>query len=180
MKMKQGACETFSPQDALHFGAMRTAAMALWLGMLVGCTNAPLTVALQDFEVPIATIQSGQAVFTKQSFNRPPVSFTSVALEGNLTFQQGNISLGFYTSEVEPCAPTGGVYICNPADPSIQAAGSAGFQSGATQPLRLSGSKLTGGINSGNLWIGVRLESGIATAGTLHFRNMVAKVAVLP
>ncbi|MCX7783966.1 MAG: hypothetical protein N2318_10045 [Meiothermus sp.] len=159
---------------------MRTVAIAMWLGLLAGCTNTPLTVALQDFDVPIATIQSGQAVFTKQNFNRPPVSFTAVALEGNLTYQQGSISLGFYTSDVEPCAPTGGVYICNPANPSIQAAGSANFQSGATQPLRLAGSKLTSGINSGNLWIGVKLESGIATAGTLQFRNMVAKVALLP
>ncbi len=159
---------------------MRTTAIVVLLGLLVGCTNAPLTVALQDFEVPIATVQSGQAVFTKQNFNRPPVAFTAVALEGNLTYQQGNISLRFYTSEGEPCAPTGGVYVCNPNDPNIQAAGGASFQTGSTQPLRLSGSKLTSGINSGNLWIGVKLESGIATAGTLQFRNMVAKVAVLP
>jgi hypothetical protein len=159
---------------------MRTAAIAVLLGLLVGCTPAPLTVGLQDFEVPIAAIQSGQAVFTKQNFNRPPVSFTAVTLEGNLTYQQGNISLVFYTSDGEPCAPTSGVYICNPANPGIQEAGSARFQSGATQPLRLSGSKLTSGINSGNLWIGVKLESGVATAGTLQFRNMVARVAVLP
>ena len=159
---------------------MRTTAFFALLGLLVGCTNAPLTVALQDFEVSIATIQSGQAVFTQQNFNRPPIAFTAVALEGNLTYQQGNVSLSFYTSDGEPCAPTGGVYVCNPSSPNIQAAGNVSFQTGPTQPLRLSGSKLTSGINSGNLWIGVKLESGLATAGTLQFRNMVAKVAVLP
>lgn len=180
MNKKLRRYEAFSSKAALRLGAMRTAALGILLGMLVGCTNAPLTVALQDFDVSIAAIQSGQAVFAKQNFNRPPVPFTAVALEGNLTYQQGNIILNFYTSDGEPCAPTGGVYVCNPADSNIQAAGSVSFQSAATQPLRLSGSKLTSGINSGNLWIGVRLESGLATAGTLQFRNMVAKVAVLP
>ncbi len=159
---------------------MRATAVVALLGLLVGCTRAPLTVALQDFEVPIATVQSGQAVFTQQNFNRPPIALTNVALEGNLNYQQGNVSLSFFTSDGEPCAPTGGVYVCNPSSPNIQAAGSASFQTGPTQPLRLSGSKLTSGVNSGNLWIGVKLESGIATAGTLQFRNMVAKVAVLP
>lgn len=159
---------------------MRTTAFFALLGLLVGCTNAPLTVALQDFEVSIATVQSGQAVFTQQNFNRPPIAFTAVALEGNLTYQQGNVSLSFYTSDGEPCAPTGGVYVCNPSSLNIQAAGNVSFQTGPTQPLRLSGSKLTSGINNGNLWIGVKLESGLATAGTLQFRNMVAKVAVLP
>lgn len=164
----------------LRLKIMRTTAIALLLGLLMGCTSAPLTVALQDFEVPIATVQSGQVLFRQQVFNKPPIALTAVALEGNLTYQQGSISLGFYTSDGEPCAPTGGVYVCNPTDSNIQAAGSVSFQSAATQPLRLSGSKLTSGINSGNLWIGVRLESGLATTGTLQFRNMVAKVAVLP
>jgi hypothetical protein len=159
---------------------VRTTAVVALLGLLVGCTRAPLTVALQDFEVPIATVQSGQAVFTQQNFNRPPIALTNVALEGNLTYQQGDVSLVFYTSDGEPCAPTGGVYICNPNDPNIQEAGSAHFQTAPTQPLRLSGSKLTSGVNSGNLWIGVKLESGIATAGTLQFRNLVARVSLLP
>ncbi len=159
---------------------MRAIVIVALLGLLVGCTRAPLTVTLQDFEVSIATVQSGQVVFTQQNFNRPPIAFTTVALEGNLNYQQGNVSLTFYTSDGEPCAPTGGVHVCNPSSPNIQAAGSASFQTGPTQPLRLSGSKLTLGVNNGNLWIGVKLESGIATAGTLQFRNMVAKVAVLP
>lgn len=159
---------------------MRVAVFVVLLGLLMGCSNAPLTVALQDFDVPIAAVQSGQAVFTKQNFNRPPVAFTAVALEGSLNYQQGNVRLEFYTSEDAPCAPTGEVYVCDPSDPKIEAAGSVSFQTGPTQPLRLSGSKLTGGINNGSLWIGVRLESGLATAGTLQFRNMVAKVAVLP
>lgn len=159
---------------------MRVAVFVVLLGLLMGCTNAPLTVALQDFDVPIAAVQSGQAVFTEQNFNRPPVALRAVTLEGSLNYQQGNVRLEFYTSEDEPCAPTGGVYVCNPNNPNIQAAGSASFQTGSTQPIRLSGSKLTGGINNGSLWIGVRLESGVVTAGTLQFRNMVAKVAVLP
>jgi len=87
---------------------VRTTAVVALLGLLVGCTHAPLTVALQDFEVPIATVQSGQAVFTQQNFNRPPIALTNVALEGNLTYQQGDVSLVFYTSDGEPCAPTGG------------------------------------------------------------------------
>lgn len=180
MNKKQFKSKCIAQVVELHWATMRTTALVLLLGLLMGCTNAPLTVALQDFDVPIATVQSGQAVFSKQNFNRPPVALTAVALEGSLTYQQGNISLSFYTSEGEPCAPTGGVYACNPNDPNIQAAGSASFQTGSTQPLRLSGSKLTSGINNGNLWIGVKLESGLATAGTLQFRNMVAKVAVLP
>lgn len=107
---------------------MRVAVFVVLLGLLMGCTNAPLTVALQDFDVPIAAVQSGQAVFTEQNFNRPPVALRAVTLEGSLNYQQGNVRLEFYTSEDEPCAPTGGVYVCNPNDPNIQAAGSASFQ----------------------------------------------------
>jgi len=154
--------------------------MVVLLGLLVGCTTATLSVPLKDFDVPFASIQANQVLFTKQEFNKPPLALTSAALEGSLTYQQGNISLGFYTADREPCAPTGGVYACNPNANNIEAAGSVSFQSGATQPLRLSGSRLTDGINRGDLWIGVRLESGLATTGTLQFRNMVARVAVLP
>lgn len=159
---------------------MRYAPLFVALTLFAGCSNAPITVPLQDFDVPIATIQSGQALFTKQNFNRPPIPLSAVALEGSLTYQQGNVSLRFYAAEEEPCTPTSGVYLCNTANPKIEQAGNADFQSGATQPLRLSGDKLTRGINNGSLWIGVKLESGIATAGTLEFRNMVAKVALIP
>lgn len=157
---------------------MRAAVAILLVGLLVSCTSAPFTVGLRGFDVDVATLQMNRAVFVKQSFDRPPFEVRHVVVTGNLTYQQGSISLVFYTSDREPCAPTSGVYICDVTD--HEQVGSASFQSGATQPLRLSGSKLSSGINRGNLWIGVRLNSGLATAGTLQFRNMVARVTVLP
>lgn len=169
-------------RSELYLAAMRVAVIALLLGILLGCTRAPLTVHLGDFDVPVPVTWSDTrtVVFVKREFSPPPVSIKYASLEGSLTYRSGDISLHFYAADSEPCPPAHGVYICDRDDPDIQFVGSASFQTGATQPLRLSGSRITNGINRGNLWIGVRLHSGIATGGTLEFRNMVARVAVLP
>jgi hypothetical protein len=147
----------------------------------MACSSAPISVPLRDFDVDIAAVQSSQAVFVKQSFDKPPLSLSSVVLKGTLRYQQASARFTFFVSDTEPCSSQAqGFYLCDPNAPHIQRAGEASFQSGASQPLELTGTRLTQGINSGNLWIGVRLESGLATAGTLEFRNMVAQVAVLP
>lgn len=158
--------------------------MKLWIPLVVllaACSAAPITVKLRDFDIPIATVQSGQVVFTQQSFSKPSVGLSSVRLEGNLTYQQGPYVLSFYAANGEPCstADPGGTYrVCDAGNPNIDLAGTVDFSAGATRPLSLSSGKLTQGINSGNLWIGVKLDSGLLTNGTLQFRNMVAKVAV--
>ncbi|WP_297853335.1 hypothetical protein [Meiothermus sp.] len=160
---------------------MRTAVLAMLLGVLMGCTNAPISVAIQDFDVDIAAVQSGQAVFVKQGFSKPPVGLSRVALEGQLNYPQTSASFTFFATDTEPCSnQTNGLYLCDPNASHIEQAGTVNFQSGPSQPLQLSGEKLTRGINNGELWLGVRLESGFATAGTLQFRNLVAKVALLP
>jgi hypothetical protein len=161
---------------------MRVAAIPLLLGILLGCASLPLTVPLGNFDVGVPPVWSDtrSVVFVKREFRPPPVSIKYASLEGSLTYQEGDISLRFYAADSEPCPPAHGVNICDRHDPDIQLVGSASFHTGATQPLRLSGSRITNGINRGNLWIGVRLHSGIATGGTLEFRNMVARVAVLP
>ncbi len=148
-------------------------------GLLFGCSNAPLSVALRDFDVDVAAIQNNKIVFVKQSFDRPPVSLSRVELEGNLTYKT-EVSFTFYATDTEPCSTQSqGFYICD-RNTSFEEIGTANFQSSPTQTLKLRGSKLTDGINSGNLWIGVKLDSGIATAGTMHFRNMVARVVLIP
>lgn len=148
---------------------------------LWACSRAPLSVPVRDFNVDVALVRSNQAVFVKQSFDRPPVSLSRVALEGTLRYQQTSAQFTFFVSDEEPCQnQTQGFYLCDPNAPHIERAGTADFRSGPSQPLQLTAERLTQGINSGNLWIGVRLESGLATAGTLEFRNMVARVAVLP
>ncbi|RDI96428.1 hypothetical protein DV704_00960 [Meiothermus sp. QL-1] len=153
----------------------------LVLLLLAGCSNAPITVPIQDFDTDFAGVQSSQAVFAKGEFRKPPVNLSSLVLEGTLYYPQTSASFTFFVSDTEPCGNrANGFYICNPNASHIEQAGTASFQSGSPQPLRLSANRLTSGINSGNLWIGVRLDSGIATAGTLQFRNMVARVAVLP
>jgi hypothetical protein len=170
-------------RSELYLAGMRAAVIALLLGILLGCTSAPLTVPLGDFDVGVPPVWSDtrSVVFVKREFRPPPVNIKYASLEGSLTYQSGDISLHFYAADSEPCPPAHpGVYICDRDDPDIQPVGSASFQTGATQPLRLSGSRITSGINRGNLWIGVRLDRGVATAGTLQFRNMVARVAVLP
>jgi hypothetical protein len=169
-------------KSELYLAVMRVAVIALLLGILLGCTRAPLTVPLGDFEVGVPPVWSDMrsVVFVKREFRPPPVNIKYASLEGSLTFQEGPISLHFYAADSEPCPPAHGVYICDPDDPDIQPVGSASFQAGATQPLRLSGSRITNGINRGTLWIGVRLDRGFTTATTLRFSNMVARVAVLP
>jgi len=156
---------------------MRPVALPFLLGLLVGCANTPLRVPLNDFDVDFAAIQIGKITFVKQGFNRPPVGLSRVELEGSLTYKTG-VSFIFYATDSEPCnTQSNGVYLCDPG-PSFEQIGSADFQPGPTQPLLLSGTKLTSGINSGQLWIGVKLNSGLVTTGTLKFRNMVAKVAL--
>lgn len=158
---------------------MRLIVQLFLLGLLVGCTNAPLRVPIRDFDVDIATIQSNKITFVKQDFEQPRVNLSRVELEGNLTYKTG-VSFLFYATDAEPCGTqSNGVYLCD-ASQGFEQIGTASFQSGPTQDLKLSGSSLTRGINSGQLWIGVKLESGLATAGTLQFRNMVAKVALVP
>ncbi|ADD27520.1 hypothetical protein [Meiothermus ruber] len=148
-------------------------------GLLFGCSNAPLSVALRDFDVDVAAVQSNKIVFVKQSFDRPPVSLSRVELEGSLTYQTG-FTFSFFASDTEPCnTRSGAYYLCDPSS-KFEQIGTADFQSGSTQPLKLIGNQLTSGINSGNLWIGVRLDSGLFTSGTMQFRNMIARVALVP
>lgn len=158
---------------------MRLILQLFSMGLLVGCTNAPLSIPIKDFDVYIAAIQSDKIAFVKQDFEQPRVSLSRVELEGNLTYETG-ASFVFYATDAEPCdTKSNGVYLCD-ASQDFEQIGTANFQSGSTRALKLSGKALTRGINSGQLWIGVKLESGLATAGTLQFRNMVAKVALAP
>lgn len=155
--------------------------LLLTLLALSSCSNAPLSVPIRDFDVDFAGIQTGQAVFTKASFNKPPVAVSQLALEGTLTFPQTSASFTFFASDAEPCnKQVSGIYVCNPNAPHIEELGTTSFATGKTQPLQLSGTRLKDGINSGNLWIGVRLDTGGIASGTLQFRNMVAKVALVP
>lgn len=159
--------------------AMRLILYLLWLGLLASCANAPLRVPIDDFDVDIALVQSNKIAFVKQRFEQPPISLSRAELEGSLTYQTGP-SFVFYTTDQEPCATqTSGIYLCDPS-PAFEQAGTANFQSSSTQRFKLSSNSLTRGINSGQLWIGIKLESGLATAGTLQFRNMVAQLALLP
>lgn len=154
-----------------------------WLTLLAlaSCTNAPLSVPIRDFDVDFAGVQTGQAAFVKANFDKPPVALTQLTLEGTLSFPQTSASFTFFASDTEPCTnKISGVYICNPGASHIEQAGTASFASGTTQPLQLSGNRLKNGINSGNLWIGVRLDTGGIASGTLQFRNMIAKVALIP
>lgn len=154
-----------------------------WLTLLAlaSCTNAPLSVPIRDFDVDFTGVQTGQAVFVKANFDKPPVALTQLTLEGALTFPQTTARFTFFASDSEPCNnQISGVYFCNPGASHIEQVGTADFANGTTQPLQLSGSRLKNGINSGNLWIGVRLDTGGIASGTLRFRNMIAKVALIP
>ncbi len=151
----------------------------LLVGLLFGCSNAPLSVPLRDFDVDVVAFQNNRIVFVKQDFAKPPFALRKADLEGNLTYQTG-FAFSFYATDSVPCSNRSNNYYVCEENSSFELIGRANFQSGSTQPLRFSGSKLTSGINSGNLWIGVKLDSGIATAGTLEFRNLVARVSLLP
>jgi len=129
---------------------------------------------LGDFDVDVALIKSDKVLYVKQSFERPPLSLTQVVLEGYLSYQQQNVTLGFYATDSKPCSPTQvgsrEIYLC---DPESQAQlGSVSFASAATQRFEFSNPQLTRGINSGNLWLGVRQENGLFSSGTLRFRNL--------
>jgi hypothetical protein len=129
--------------------------------------------------VDVVAFQNNRIVFVKQDFAKPPFALRKADLEGNLTYRS-EFAFSFYATDSEPCSnQSNGVYLCE-ENPSFASIGSVNFQSGSTQPLRFSGSRLTSGINSGNLWIGVRLDKGLVTTGTLEFRNLVARVSLLP
>jgi hypothetical protein len=151
---------------------------------LAGCAAAPITIPLQDFQFtnPQAISNTSQVVFVGQQLEtRPPVPLASVSLDGNVTYQAGDFALSFYASANRPsCPPLSGqpgVYVCD-SNLGLPSIGRVDFLAGATQPLRLSGSQLTSGINNGRLWLGVRLERGTAPAGTVRLHNMVARAAV--
>jgi hypothetical protein len=155
---------------------------AVPLVFLLGCTAAPITIPLQDFQFnnPTPHSDTSRVVFVAQEFTRPPVPLASASLDGNITYQQGDFALSFYASATAPSCPSPqpGVYICSSAGvPSI---GRVDFLAGPTQSFRLSGSQLTSGINNGSLWLGVRLERGTAPVGTIRLHNMVARAAILP
>ncbi|MCX7601610.1 MAG: hypothetical protein N2Z75_06695 [Meiothermus sp.] len=154
---------------------------AVFLMILSGCASAPLAIGVRDFDADFTGVQTGQAVFVKAQFDKPPVPVAQLTLEGSLNFQQTSASFTFFASDSEPCNNrVSGFYICNPNAPHIEQSGTVNFSSGTTQPLRLSGNRLKSGINSGNLWLGVRLDSGGVASGTLQFRNLVARVAFVP
>jgi hypothetical protein len=85
---------------------LRLAFLALPLALL-GCSAAPITIPLQDFEFsnPQAISDRTQVVFVGQEFTRPPVSLASASLEGNITYQAGDFALSFYASASAPPCP---------------------------------------------------------------------------
>lgn len=118
--------------------------------------------------------------FQKSTQNQtPPAALKSVTLEGEALYQQSAVVLEFFASDGPPCATqSGGVYRCAADPASMDTLGEANFASSSSQPISWSGARLTSGVNKGNLYIGVRLKSGIITSGTLKFRNLVAKVVL--
>jgi len=44
----------------------------LLVGLLFGCSNAPLSVPLRDFDVDVVALQNNGIVFVKQAFAKPP------------------------------------------------------------------------------------------------------------
>lgn len=85
-------------------------------GLLFGCSNAPLSVALRDFDVDVAAVQSNKIVFVKQSFDRPPVSLSRVELEGNLTYKTG-FAFSFFARIYKPPYPNQALQLCLEHEP---------------------------------------------------------------
>jgi len=150
------------------------------LGLLAACTALPFSTSIKDYNTDVALI--GNTTVTLQQAQlgeRPGVALKSIEIVGNVTYQQQDVTLEFYAADQPPCANNlNGVYTCPVSSPNLESIGQVNFSSGATQPFTWQGSKLTSGVNKGELYLGVRLKSGTLTGGTLQFRNMVAKVAV--
>lgn len=155
--------------------------LPLYLALaLVACSAAPLTISISDYQSGVTLIQDGAVYFQKSSQNQtPPAALKSVTIEGEALYQQSAVVLEFFASDGPPCATqTGGAYRCAADPASMDTLGEANFASSSSQSIRWTGAKLTSGVNKNNLYIGVRLKSGIITSGTLKFRNLVAKVVL--
>ena len=160
---------------------MRTRRIPLYLALtLVACSAAPLAISISDYQAGVTLVQDGAVYFQKSSQNQtPPTALKTVALEGQAEYQHASVVLEFYASDGPPCSSqSGGVYRCAVDTSTMDLLGEANFSSSATQAISWSGARLTSGVNKNNLYIGVRLKSGLVTSGTLKFRNMVAKVTV--
>jgi len=148
--------------------------------ILTACSAAPLTISLGEYQSGVTLVQDGAVYFQKSSQNQvPPTAFKSVTLEGQAVYQQAVVVMEFYASDGLPCnTQNSGVYRCAVDTATMDLLGQSDFSGSDTQAINWSGTRLTNGVNKGNLYIGVRLKSGLITSGTLKFRNMVAKVAL--
>lgn len=150
------------------------------LGLLAACTALPFSTSVKDYDSDVTLFGNNTVALQKaQLGQRPGVALKSIEIIGNVTYQQQDVTLEFYAADESPCSTVlSGVYTCSVSSPTLESIGEVNFSSGVTQPFIWKGSKLTSGVNKGELYLGVRLKSGVLTGGTLQFRNMVAKVAV--
>ncbi|RIH87781.1 hypothetical protein [Calidithermus roseus] len=149
-------------------------------GLLTACSFAPLVIHIEDYDTDVGLLGNSKVVFQKAKQNQtPPTPVKSIAIEGEVTYQQQDIILEFFASDGPPCTnqPISGVYVCDLSS-DFESVGEVGFASGAKQSFQWSGSELTAGTNKGSLYLGVRLKSGLLTGGSLLFRNIVAKVVI--
>lgn len=69
------------------------------------------------------------------------------------------------------------IYLC-PVGPDDQKVGEASFQNSRRASFILQGTKLTEGVKTGKLWLGIKASGLPSTPLTLTFRNMKAYVTV--
>jgi len=145
---------------------------------LVACSAVPLSIAIPDYDSPVAA-NSATITFQQTSQTQaPPTPVKSISIQGQITYNQ-TATLEFYTSDTPPCGTVlGGVYTCSFDPSTMEKVGESALQAGVAQSFSWSSSRLTNGINQKTLYIGVALKSGLLSGGTLQFRNLVARVAV--
>jgi hypothetical protein len=171
-------------------------------GLLLALTACSLTFTVplpdQTLDLPGLTDTGGKVVYPKDglSFSPPPVDVVrGVRVEGVIEASQPlNVTLEFYARTQDPSrdpactAPTStfplgigvepAIYLCSISsnDQNNQKVGQATFQNSLGASFTLQGDKLTEGIKTSKLWLGIKASGLPSTPLTLTFRNMKAHV----
>ncbi|WP_287371073.1 hypothetical protein, partial [Oceanithermus sp.] len=172
---------------------LRTSALLLALAAaLAACSQAPLTVPLDDFSIQVDAVgnTAGQVIYPKNAaqFSKPVLNVKTIQLKGQVTVSytavQAPLTMTFYARTSDPknagCTDAGLAWICNASGETAISTGYT-FADGETKSIALGDPNpdvLANGLNQGFLWIGAEVTSGAATGVTFDFTQMVAQVTV--
>jgi hypothetical protein len=161
---------------------------------LSACSSAPATVPIDplEFTLPAALPTLGQVIFpaASASFQKSPVSFTTVSLTGNAAATNVLLAVkaNIYARTTDPSTDctkvtvdTTSVYICSASTQTKVSSQSITLASdGSKTAFKLEDNNgvLKEAMTGGKLWVGLEFAEGLAANSKVKFSEMVASLAV--